>query len=238
MFSNKSYSDPLKAVTSQWDKYTNTDGTGIYFELLNATLGASAFKYTIRPWKRAQTEFRNGKFDFLIGETENLPHCKYPQWPIDADFFSSFSLQKKFKKWPGTKNLGPLKVIWVRGYDLHLYAPELKAFEEVDNLEQGMKMIIAERADVLIDYDQDIKDRIIQMRINSKEVTVNSTDISGGLIYLCFQNKKHLASTIATFDKKMFEMDQLGKLRTLFLKYDREKNYLKLHNYMTSKAKR
>jgi polar amino acid transport system substrate-binding protein len=215
-------------VTTNWEKFTNTDGTGLYFDILTAVYGKNKFTYNFSPWKRAQASFIAGTGDALLGESGGFDYCHYPKWPIDADFFSAFHLKSKVPTWPGSKNLNDYKVIWVRGYEIASLVPGLKPFAEVDDNEQGLKMILGGRADILIDYDQDLKDLRTAKKLQESENIVSATDISGGYIYLCFRKGDSMNSQVKQFDEKMNELKKSGELLKLFKKHDRPKNYNKL----------
>lgn len=219
---------PFTIVTTPWDKYTNPDGTGVYFDILNKVFGKNSFNYNLVPWKRAQSIFSAGTGDALLGESDSKEYCQYPKWPIDADFFSAFHLKSKVPHWPGANKLKDYKVIWVRGYELGTAVPGLKPFAEVDDNQQGIKMIVGGRADILIDYDQDLKDYRLAKNLDEKENLVSPTDISGGFIYLCFRKNEAMKSLMNQFDKKMTDLKKNGSLLKIFKKYDRLKNYKKL----------
>jgi ABC-type amino acid transport substrate-binding protein len=213
-------------ITAPWDRYTNKDGTGLYFDILNSTIGKESYNYKVVPWKRAQDQFQKGRADILMGESGDLKYCQYPKWAIDADFFSAFYLKSKISNL--TADLSPFKLLWVRGYELQNFDPKLKAFEEVDDYTQGIKKVMAGRADILLDYDQDLKEYIKIQKLDEKEFMVTPTNISGGKIWLCFgagEKYNHLAKE---FDSKMNQLHKSGDLKKLFLKYNRIKNFEKV----------
>ncbi len=224
-------SEPQKysIVTSEWEHYTEKNGTGLYFELIDKTFGMDQMSYKLIPWKRAQIEFKKKKADLLIGESPNNKACLYPEWPIDADFFSTFYLKSKIKDPPQPNDYNTkYKVIWVRGYNIHESAPEITRFEEVDDMKQGIQMILKNRADVFIDYDEDLKDYIKSRKLNPEEHLVNPSHISGEYIYVCFKKDLTGKKLIQQFDQKMNELFKSGELKKIYLKYNREKNYQKV----------
>jgi polar amino acid transport system substrate-binding protein len=232
----KAIAKPLSIITSQWEKYTNPDGTGIYFEILNEVYGKGGYEFKLAPWKRAQEEFKQGKFGALLGEAGGIDYCNYPKWPIDADFYSAFYKKSKIPSYPGLSKLPNFRVVWVRGYDIGSYAPGLKPFAEVDNLEQGMKMIAGGRADILIDYDQDMRDLRHQLSLADSEFEISPSDISGGYIYLCFKKDSAVDKGIQQFDEKMSSMEKSGKLKAIFLGQGRGKNYDKIVSLQSKAA--
>jgi ABC-type amino acid transport substrate-binding protein len=226
---------PFSIISTPWDKFTSVDGTGLYFDILNSIYGREKYTFNLVPWKRAQSSFKTGKGDALLGESGGFEYCHYPKWPIDADFFSAFHLKSKVSSWPGVNNLSSYKVIWVRGYEIASLVPGLKPFAEVDDNEQGIKMIIGGRADILIDYDQDLKDLRLAKKLNADENLVSATEISGGYLYICFRKGEAMDSQVKQFDEKMTSIQKSGLLSQLFSKYNRSKNYNKLLEYTKQK---
>ncbi len=219
----------LTLLTSPWEKYTEKDGTGLYFELIDKTLGMEKFNTKLIPWKRAQTEFKKNKGDLLVGESTLNKDCHFPKWAIDADFFSLFYLKSTIKDKPLAHDLhNKFKIVWVRGYGLHESAPEISKYEEVDDMKQGIDMVLKRRADILIDYDEDLKDYIKSRKLNPTEHNVEPSSISGDYIYVCFKKNKEGESLAEQFDQKMNQMYKSGELKKIYLKYDREKNYQKV----------
>ncbi len=225
---SKTYAAPFSINTTFWDKYTNADGTGLYFDILTSVYGKDKYTYTLEPWKRAQSSFVAGKGDSLLGEGPEMEYCHYSKWPVDADFYSAFYLKSKISSLPSSTKFNPYKVIWVRGYAIDTIVKGLKPFAEVDNIEQGIKMIIAGRADILIDYEADMKDYLTGKKLVSAENIVSSTDISGGFIYLCFRKGDAMNSNVKLFDDKMETLFKTGALAKIFAKYNRTKNYTQM----------
>ncbi len=216
----------LILLTSHWEKYTEKDGTGLYFELIDKTLGMDKFNPKLIPWKRAQNEFKKNKGDILLGESTINKDCHFPKWSIDADFFSYFYLKSNIKNKPVADDLkNKFRVIWVRGYGLHESAPEISKYEEVDDMKQGIDMVLKHRTDILIDYDEDLKDYIKSRKLNPREHIVEPSSISGDYIYVCFKKNKQGESLAEQFDQKMNQLYNSGELKKIYLKYDREKNY-------------
>jgi polar amino acid transport system substrate-binding protein len=217
--------DQLKIVSAPWEGYTEKDGSGLYFELVKKALGLKDLKFELMPWKRAQAQFERGKFDLLLGESEAIKYCDYPKWAIDADFYSFFAAKDKLAVWPPREDFSKYRFLWVRGYNLDQFDPRLKATSEVNDVEEGMKMIAAGRADALIDYDEDMREKQVKLKISADKFHVVKTNLSGGLIYACFSKSPHAKAQLEAFDKGMESMYKSGEMKTIFTKHNRVKNY-------------
>lgn len=219
----------LTLLTSHWEKYTEKDGTGLYFEVIDRTLGIAKFDIKLIPWKRAQNEFKKNKGDVLVGESNTNKDCHFPKWAIDADFFSFFYLKSNVKAKPTEHDLQKkFKIVWVRGYGLHEFAPEISKYEEVDDMKQGFEMVLKNRADVLLDYHEDLKDYIKSRKLDPQEHIVEPSRYSGSFINICFKKNQQGETLAHLFDQKMNQLYKSGELKKIYLKYDREKNYEKV----------
>lgn len=207
----------LKFVSESWEGYTNKDQTGMYFDILNAVYGANSYGMTLIPWKRAQKEFAAGKFDALVGE-DSTRDVSYPRWPIDVNAFGAIFDAKKMPQW-NRAALKDLKVIWVRGYDVSKFAPDIKPFSEVQDMAQGVKMVLGGRADVLIDFQEDIEKYTQKNKIKLVNHKVEKTDVPGGFTFVCFRKGPEGAAHAKNFDMAMDKLMNEGKLKALYEKY-------------------
>jgi polar amino acid transport system substrate-binding protein len=222
------YSKEIKIVTAPWEGYTEKDGSGLYFELFRRAMSIDRLLFEIMPWKRAQSQMEAKKYDVILGESADIKHCSYPKWPIDADFYSIFSSREKMPVWPGKSDLPKYRFLWVRGYDLSQLDSGLKAVQEVNDVEEGMRMIAAGRADALIDYDADLREKQIKLKLNPKLFHVAKTNLSGGLIYACFAKQEGVHPDAKIFDAGMENLYKTGELRKIFEKYKRIQNFEKI----------
>src|SRR5688572_6976400 len=82
-------------ITESWEGYTNTDGTGVYLELIKKVFEPDhnvVIKYV--PWKRAMTTFAKGDIDGIIGASSNHRNLGIrTEIPIDYAYFTAFFLK-------------------------------------------------------------------------------------------------------------------------------------------------
>jgi len=209
-------------VTDEWPGYTERNGSGHYSSLIEKLFGKDNFSITLMPWKRARAEFGKGKFDGIIGE-DNMQQCEYPKWPIDSNKLGVFYRKEALAKYGGVKSLQGKKVIWVRGYDLQKFG-DVKADFEVDDAIAGMKMIIAGRADVLIDYTADMQAQFEKDKISKEKFAIEDVEFSAGGIYVCFKGPK-AKENAAKFDAEMDKLDASGQLLAHYKQWSTEAFY-------------
>lgn len=123
--------DTIFFVTEAWEEATNSDGTGIYWEMLRKIYNPKGIKiaFTIVPYERSIKMVQNKKADVAIGSYENeVENVIYPKWHFDADIVTAFFKSKNIPVWNGEKSMSGKKVVWVRGYayDEYLKIPVKK----------------------------------------------------------------------------------------------------------------
>ena len=122
----------LLFVCDEWVNYTNSDGTGAYWDIVKAVyepLGITVKTVTM-PWKRALYTVRNNDADGLVGgyyEAGNTAFL-YPNWHISVeDPVIALSRKGTIENWDreGVRALEGKRVIWIRGYDFDRNISEL-----------------------------------------------------------------------------------------------------------------
>lgn len=208
-------SEKVKFVSEQWDGYWNKDGSGVYYDILNAVYGKEGYQLTLKPWKRAQSDVEAGLTDGIVGQDDSLK-AVYPKWPIDVNAFSAFFANGLGTKWPGVDGLKGKRVLWVRGYDIGKYAPGLKVTQEVETLAAGIKMVAAGRADVMIDYSSDLATEVEKQKVDTKKFTIAETGIGGGFIYICFAKGPKGTALAKDFDERIAKAEKSGALKAAY----------------------
>lgn len=214
----------VRFVTAEWDGYTNADGTGLYFELLDGALGTDGYAVTFRPWARAQSEMKAGVYDGIVGEDATQGHL-LPRWPIDVNLMSVVFKRSVLPAWPGREALATHAVAWVRGYNVDAFARaegiEIEHRQEVADLDTGLRMLDGDRFQVLVDFDGDVQEGMQRLGIDASGYVIETLDLQAGLVYVGFRNDAAGQALADRFDAGMQAMKDAGTLEALYRKYDR-----------------
>lgn len=213
----------LTIATSEWEDLTQKDGTGLYFEVLNEIFGKDGYSYQLLPWKRAQSEFQGGKVDAILGE-DNTRKAAYPKWPCDANKFSVLYKKSALGEYK-PEMLQSKTSVWVRGYDVQLFVKGLTKYQEVTDLSQGAKMLAAGRADLLIDFPEDLETVAKKEKLDPKDFVIAEGVVNGGFLYLAFQDNEAGRARAKEYDAGMDKLRKSGKLQELFSKWERKAEY-------------
>jgi len=82
-------SDKVSLVSGNWADYTNADGSGVYWQLMDIIFSSelSVIK-NVSIWERAVKEFERGEADVLVGayRTNNLVDVIYSSYHLDYEY--------------------------------------------------------------------------------------------------------------------------------------------------------
>ena len=211
----------ITAVSSHWINFTNKDGSGGYWEVLEKSLKG---KYTIEkmivPWKRAVRMFQNQEAQILLGAYSDLPGAVYPKHHIDVDSVDVIFKKAHFQNYSKLKDMRHKSVGWRRGYSRdfkpHFTFPVV--IREFDNVESGLRQLAAERIDFILDYRTDIIPVAKKLGLNMNDYQL-SVAFSGNKVYACFGGGE--AKNIRdTFDLGFTQLLKSGELKTIHKKWN------------------
>jgi len=150
----------IEVRAEPWEYFTYADGTGYFYELLRAVYEPLGYELNFKfcPWRRCILDVIQHKADIVIGVYENEQEVgDQLQTPMNYVNFETNAVI--FKKalhplWLGQKMMANKRVAYNRGYN---YAEMLDVpinVVEVNNDEQGLKVLMADRIDFLISGKQ------------------------------------------------------------------------------------
>ncbi|MEB8433935.1 transporter substrate-binding domain-containing protein [Cocleimonas sp. KMM 6892] len=211
----------VKMITPSWDRYTNEDGTGLYFDLFRKIYEPEGIQleFIIAPWRRATHEVKSGHYDFMVNAylTPQLSDFIYPKQPMNMSYTLALFDKNKFD-WNGQKSIENKKVIWMYGYGFHKYLDVKVEWSEIGTLKQGWELLRAGRVDYFLDdsltTDNYIKENNPDMSNIGKEVAYTIDT------YPRFNNSKRSRELIKIYEKRMKTLVESGELRAIFKQWD------------------
>ncbi|MCF8069525.1 MAG: transporter substrate-binding domain-containing protein [Desulfobacterales bacterium] len=211
----------VKLVTQEWSGYTQSDGSGLYFEVLKEIFEAEdiEIKITLVPWNEAiETVIATG--DALVGvstfnEFEGLIQGK---WFIDTGYVTI--VYKKGTNFSGESSLKGKTIGWLKGYNfgqqISLDSMDYERYE-LESLDSGMTMLKNSAIHFLLGYKTNLIEAANKagidltgfelVRFLEEDTTVAFTDDSRG---------KKLRKI---YDKGMKRLKKSGRLDEIYIKY-------------------
>ena len=210
----------IKIATEEWKGYTNKDGTGLYFEIVNEIYRSTSIKLDIIfvPWARATKLVDDKQRDVLFGSYNNLPGYLYPDYPLNTELSAVIFHKDTIPNWKGVKDLEGKKIAWVRGYDYQNYIESKLAWSEVKSTKQGLDMLLKGRVDVYMDSLE-----TLQKTIKSRNLDITKYEIKIGLeknTYARFSNTKKSKQLIEIYNRNVKKMLKSGKSKEMYKKWN------------------
>lgn len=207
------------------NKNGQLEGYGV--ELINslARKQGDTVKYMMLPWARAQLMVSSGKADILIGPYKT-PEREMSMTFLDQPFYQDRMIFYKLKTykftWDGNYNSLKDKRIttilgWVYGEPFNSKREKLNITNAL-NLENGLKMLIAQHADLLAANERNSAALLSTPKFKDEIVSV-SPPIGYEVGYIAFPKDKQHADLAKKYNKTLNEFIDSGKLAELAMKY-------------------
>lgn len=216
----------IKIVSQEWLGYTNSDGTGLYWEIVKAVFQPLNVPLTLEvlPWKRAKHLVRKQEASAYLGDYfyPNADAFLYPQWhlSVEEDVIVVFARGSLDWEEQQLSSLVNKKVAWVRGYGFEKGFLKDIPLElvEVDSAEQGMKLLKKGRVSALIDYPSSMA----SSELLATDAFVTEVAKKGEKLYVVFSNTESSNTLIEMFDTHMPQLIQSGELKQIYLTHGQD----------------
>jgi polar amino acid transport system substrate-binding protein len=209
-------------VTPSWEKITNEDGTGLYFDIVQLVYQPFSIKldYRIVPWKRAVKMVNFHEADALLGgyyiSREGISDL-FPHYPIGSEAASVLCKKSTIENWQGHKSLTGLKLAWIRDYNYNRYLNVRIDWQETDYEKQGWKLVDTGRIDC---YMENLN--ILHRYIKENKVDMSKYDIHivyTRNLFMRFANTPKSRRLIEIYDSRMPGLIKSGEIKKLFDKW-------------------
>lgn len=147
---------PIAEVVSagkSWDTFTNTDGTGLYHEILDAVFGLHNIpvRHEYAASERAQEMVSLGQADMMLCADRADPPLVMARMPMYENAFHVFFNRDRIGQWRGPESLRDKMVLSQPGYYSRANFPVPVRLKFVTNGAQALGMILLGRADFYVD---------------------------------------------------------------------------------------
>lgn len=218
--------DKLHVITPEWAGQTNTDGSGLFFEIVRQVFEPAGVtvSWEFAPWKRCQKTVTGGKADAMLcvwQEHAAEEAQRIPKYPMYVEHTALIYKQASIPAWQGIATLDNRRAVWLRGYDYHtqkkFQSVQLAHWHEVDSHEDAWHQLNLDRFDVyidaLIDIDRYIREKKVDMSLYHKQV------LWAEKAYVAFTNSDRSTSLIKTWDDRIQQLFKSGVLENIYRKW-------------------
>ena len=212
---------PLTVVTEEWDGYTNRNGDGVYWGVVDAVFNKMnvSYKRSLVPWARAEKEIRSGTADVIVGAYFSKDQgIIFPKWHLSVEE-DLMAVTQKANKDIWQSKLNQLPVLWIRGYGFEQYFDKGTVFKEVNKTEQGLKVISAQRGLAFIDYSSTIIPEMKKLKADVANLSVVKFK-DGNKIYIGFSQAGKAVKYIKAFDEAMNQLVRDGTIEKIYERWN------------------
>lgn len=212
--------DNIRLMTKSWPGYTNEDGTGGYFELVQLVLKPKSGELQLEfsNFNRALGLVEKQQADLVLAVTKEDGHkLLLSAEPIDFDTIMAVYAPRLQLRPPLTiKQLSELRLAWDLAYNygaaLGLSVPGY----EVHSVQQGLEMVIKGRIDVYLAEQSDLKESGQPLLQKHQLVQQEILQVP---VYVGFSRSVRGAMLKKRWDKGMAALQHSGALQQLYQRY-------------------
>lgn len=215
----------IRFVAPKLDGGAENDGTGAYFELLQAVYSplGIAVKTDIAPFNRINMLLEQQKIDAsaayysaTTAREHGLDYYLTPQSPINLERLIAIH-KPRVAPWLFPDSLINKRVAWVDGYGFDKALSISYEYQRVANQLQGMKLLEIDRIDYYIDNEYDINQVIEKYHFDRTKYAAQF--IMEENLYVAFAKTKKSHKLIELFDCRMKALRQSGELQAIYNKW-------------------
>ncbi len=212
--------DTIRIVTPHWEGWTNEDGSGFYFDLVNKIFGEQGLKveWQIVPFKRARVMVTNGVADAMFGvwdETFYSGAIITPEYPVDVGQYAAV-FERSFS-WQGISSFENQNVAMPLGYMIDQHLPDSFRRISVKDSEMGLRMLLAGRVNLFVSDQDEILAVFKKHSIDRSRYRVEA--FSEHNLYMGFSNNSKGEALRSIYDREMAQLVKDETIEGLYKKY-------------------
>lgn len=212
-------------VAPEWEGFTNADGTGLYWEVLEAVYNPANIKVKTAnvPWHRGMkmvTKYR--VYNAIVGEDKMTEgDVLFPNYAIDVEYSSVLSMTKRNLDWDGPSSLAGKSVGWMKDYNLIEPDDQDFTLNEYRTIEQGLEMLESGTIDYMIEEWDEIAETVADTK---REMTSYRMDEmpDGSDVFVVFANSSISKALLTIYNENLPVIYKNGTLAAIYEKWDAE----------------
>lgn len=230
----------LLFVSTHWKEFTNHDGTGGYWEILDKSLANRGYFISKKnmPWKRAMKMAKDGQADGIVGTYKEANGLIYPKYHIDTDSVDVVYKPSRFPNYQNLQDMNGKKIEWRRGYSSDFKGHFKFKFQlsEFNSLESALKKLSIDRSDFVIDYRNDINEAIKKANLDKNNFKIQVA-FRGDHVFIAFANSKQAEQLAKDFDAGFKALKDSGELFEIYKNWGWDMTFLPYQDLKTKTVK-
>ncbi|MEH6345813.1 MAG: transporter substrate-binding domain-containing protein [Bermanella sp.] len=211
----------ISVVAPEWENYTNTNGSGLYWDIVRAIYEPVGIKVKTRnaPWNRSmKLVSKYHTYNAILGEyLETEEALIFPKYPIDVEYLTVF--HKAQDSWTGLADFSGKKVGWLKDYDL--IEEEVRNFKlmEFRHIDRGMEMLTEGEIDFLIDEEDEVLAAMERNKVAPENYVLDEMP-EGTDVYMAFAVDRLSKELISIYNERLPILMKSGEMIKIYQKWD------------------
>lgn len=229
----------LRVFADDWQDYSGTDGTGLYFDIIRAVFENEPveLEFVYQPIRRGIELMRRGEGGAVVGLWHHRFRAETDDYmtgglPLDVEIVSAIFPINSQWNWQQLRSQSDARYAWVKGYEYEAVLG-LPRQARVPSSINGLRMLDKQHIDGFID-DQFYVAKVLKKSPKFDAEKFRIEPILTRNMYLAFQPDAQGQQWLAIYQKNMALLLRQGRLHALFekwgLDYERVK-YRELDRY-------
>ncbi len=218
----------LRVESEAWEGATNSDGTGLYWDILRAIYEPEGFSlsFNVSSYMRSVGLVKMGQTDIMVGAyADEIEEVTYPAEFFDVDRIYAMSRLARedlpgHQAWQGEASLEGRQVGYIKGYELIEYISVPFYAQEFHNRTIIMRMLMSDRLDYFLDAQEEINSALKMMDYSPDLFRFQPVKVLP--LYFTFQNNEQGQRLAIIHDRRLKALKDSGALKVLFDKWDED----------------
>lgn len=214
--------ESIEVVTEEWEWCTETDGTGLYFDILREVFNPEGYTLDIThvPYSRSTHLVKSKEADVVVGPyADEVSGVVYPEWHFDNDAVSVVFVPGE-NSWSGEESLRGKRAAFIRGYAYDEYFDVSFRPERVNRRKNGYDMLRHGRVDYFIDAIMEIEGYQDDHPDYWEEAGFDSAHAKWLPLYFCFADTSKGRKLAELYDRRFEELLESGRIKEMFEEWE------------------
>ena len=156
---------PVKVSTEYWLEFSGPNFTGYYFDLLHAIFPEPDFRLEpeILAYFVAVNKLNDKSTDIALGVYREDTRGHVSAQPVELEALVAVMSPERAANWQGIESMSGLRIGAMKGYAFASGLPSSVVYSEHDSIVAMMRMLSANRLDVVLEYKPDVEPVITEM---------------------------------------------------------------------------
>ncbi|MEW5804799.1 MAG: transporter substrate-binding domain-containing protein [bacterium] len=210
----------INFASEEWEEATNTDGTGLYWDIFRAVYEPCGIKvnFIIRSYSGSVELLKRQKTDAVVAAyLDEIEGALFPKWYFGVDIVQALFKKDKPIVWKGQETLKDKKVAWIKGYayDEYLDVPVIKM--EFDERKDALRVLDKDRIDFFLDARGDLLTALEDGYVDKTKYRTET--VKQLYLYLAFVNSERGKRLKQIFDERLPQLIKSGEIKRIYDKW-------------------